>query len=151
MATKQQIVRMLRKKSPKSRRVGVVTNEGSLSPSEREAARRRIEEIKALESSLQLERKELPRDHRETLLKMARFVVDVHGDPAAIEKLKAAVEAVEKFQEIGDELSALRQEREKLSSRVNRRKYDAYEDGAMFRLIVASADTLDELAAKVRK
>lgn len=151
MTTQTSIVKQLRRANKQARDVGVQTNPNALTPIGRAKARQQLNELRSREAALKVELKAIPQVWLTSLLDAAQFVVDVDGDPVAVERLATAVATAKRRQDILDELRQIRSAEGPLTSKSYRQKYDAYVDDKLCRLIVASADTLDELAKAVAK
>ena len=84
------------------------------------------------------------------LLKAAEFVCDVDGDNPSIPELKENVAKVARFFTLVEERHDLEAEIKRMDSGLFSHRCWAYKDG-MFRTILASGDTWDEVAARVEK
>ena len=147
MTTKQKIINHMKRRH---RNVQLRTRSDALTPADRQRATARSETINLRLAEIDAERKTIPQGTRDELIRMARFVVDVNGDPAAVEKLAAVLELVELAARLSDERKLLDDEKRKLWSRLSRRQHEvSYRDG-MFTVIAAGADTLTELLEKVQ-
>ena len=88
------------------------------------------------------------------LLKAARFVVDVNGDPPSIEQLQVAIEQAERQRALGEEHRELRIERDRLASESRYHQYHAGHvsgvGGIGFLHVVAEGDTKREALEKAK-
>lgn len=152
MTTKQAIISRLRARHRNARRVGIQTNDNAPSPAQRAAKAQRVEHIKQREAELKRLQREIPDNWLSQLIDAAKFTVDVEGDPVAVSQLAGALAIAQTRRDILEELKALGHERHRLTASIHRHKYDAYSDDdiGLCRFIIASADTLAELSAKIK-
>lgn len=116
------------------------------SPAERERLTARSRELVARVQAIDAELKDLGAV-LPPLIKAARFAVDVDGGAPSLEQLRPALERAERQVELNQERRDCRQEQDGLA--LHRRRWDAGTLGPLFAHIHASADTLDELLAKI--
>jgi hypothetical protein len=82
------------------------------------------------------------------LLKAARFALDVDGDEPSWSQLRAATEAMEDFAAKYEELRHLQELISK--SNTHRYRWSVIEVGSLFVSVHEQADTLEELATKLK-
>ena len=120
-------------------------NRRALKPAERE----KFVVQRALRKNRLAELKEEQKQHEHSLgplIKAARFVVDVAGDPPSIDELTVAVESAERKAEILSESRDLKNELFGDSWKVWCKRYEIYADNRLFRTVYASGDTWDAVA-----
>ena len=150
-ATKQQIIAALKRKyGTDYYSVGIQVNRHAKPKAEREAAAQHMKELQGRQKEIAAEQMD-GRAIYKRLLAAARFVVDVNGDDPSIPQLREIVELCERQDALSAEWLEIRQKYERLRGIARCQKYDAYTLPAagLFRHIVASGDTLDELLEEI--
>jgi hypothetical protein len=130
-------------------------NAGAPDKAEREASVQRRRELKARADALRAEQaRGCLGLARAELTAAARFALDVDGDEPSWSQLRAAVEKSERQTAVNEELRDIEAECQKLNSRSWRQRWEVVGiEGvngiASFSVVHASADTLEELVAKL--
>ncbi len=137
-----------------SERLQITKRRFRSSPAQRERAHSELMEMKARQEQIKTELLD-DMHHWHALVKAARFVVDVHGDPPSMDHLRDAVEAAERQIALAEESAELRKTIEKLQSDASYYQYAAGyargSNGIAFFMIVGQGDTKAEALEKAKQ
>lgn len=151
MATQRQVLAACRKRWPKYQ-IQIRENKSAPTPADREvlsAKRTEKRERKDIVAGL-LKDMAKPEIVWGDLMFQAQFVLDVNGDPTALDELRKALAAATAYVELRDEFRELEQEIRNIRTHSRRFSVSRWDGQSMFTHSCADGDTLDECLEKIR-